>query len=289
MLLVNIKSRRQGERICTPLPVKKYPCGESIVSIPSEWIDSVPVHFKITLHFESNDDLINLLLLNDAIRHQFGKLRVDLTISYFPYGRQDRRANYGDPHSLKVISGLINSCGFDTVYVVDPHSDVIEAVLDEVQVITVDSIIRNAAMLSRDLFVNYDALVSPDAGALKKAMKIAKVLGLPIIKADKVRDTVDGKLTGFEVHSSHDIAGQRLLIVDDICDGGGTFNGVANILRDKGVDSIDLYVTHGMFTKGLDALRVNFTKVICYNYFGSDPVDDTFLYVMRDKIGEYKV
>lgn len=44
------------------------------------------------------------------------------------------------------------------------------------------------------------------------------------------------------------------LIVDDICDGGGTFIGLAEELKRKNAGKIYLAVSHGIFSKGIDKL-----------------------------------
>ena len=101
--------------------------------------------------------------------------------------------------------------------------------------------------------MNPITLVSPDKGAFSKVKALATTLGgIPFIKADKVRDPETGDLSGFSYEGS--VQGLDLLIVDDICDGGGTFVGLAKILKEGGAKSISLYVSHGIFSKGLKVL-----------------------------------
>ena len=78
--------------------------------------------------------------------------------------------------------------------------------------------------------------------------------------SDKTRDVMTGKITGFEVYAD-DLKGKSCIIVDDICDGGGTFAGLAIELRKKGARKVHLIVTHGTFSKGLTTLT-NFDSVI---------------------------
>src|SRR5690554_1376847 len=133
-----------GQRSGTiPVEFKKFPCGESFVRIDTE---KLPLSIKydqvsVGMSFRSNDDIINLLLVVDAIkRSPLVYKNLVLAITYFFYGRQDRVCQKGEPHSLKVICQMINSCGFDAVFVFDPHSDVIEALLDKPKIISVDQI-----------------------------------------------------------------------------------------------------------------------------------------------------
>ena len=91
---------------------------------------------------------------------------------------------------------------------------------------------------------------------------------MPIIRADKIRDTMTGALSGFEVYAD-DLTGKDVVILDDLCDGGGTFIGLAKKLREKGAAKITLYVTHGMFTKGVKDLLIYIEEVWCYQYHGA--------------------
>lgn len=100
-------------------------------------------------------------------------------------------------------------------------------------------------------------LVAPDAGALKKIHNVAKASGArDYAILTKERDVATGNLTGFSLVSGN-VAGKDVLIVDDLCDAGGTFIGSAQVLRDAGARSVSLYVTHGVFSKGVENLLNN--------------------------------
>jgi ribose-phosphate pyrophosphokinase len=100
--------------------------------------------------------------------------------------------------------------------------------------------------------IKIDALVSPDFGASKKIYKLATELDLPVIQANKVRDN-KGQIIKTEVYVDN-LEGKDVLIVDDCCDGARTFIEIAKVLKEKNVGSISLYVTHGIFSKGLDVI-----------------------------------
>ena len=67
------------------------------------------------------------------------------------------------------------------------------------------------------------------------------------------------------------------MIVDDICDGGQTFIELAKALEKQGAHQIFLYVTHGIFSKGLDTLKVYFSGVYCYHSLSNSFNYDSFL------------
>src|SRR5690606_20401798 len=106
-------------------------------------------------------------------------------------------------------------------------------------------------------------IISPDAGSNKKIKDLAKYIHeldggdtgnvITVVKCDKSRDVSTGNISGFEVYSD-DLQGRDCIIVDDICDGGGTFIGLAQELEKKNAGSLYLIVTHGIFSKGLKEL-----------------------------------
>lgn len=99
-------------------------------------------------------------------------------------------------------------------------------------------------------------IVSPDAGAYKKIFKLCTELkyAREIVLCNKIRDVSTGAI----IKTTCDIEnfnGEDLVIVDDICDGGGTFILLANELRKRNCGKIILVVSHGIFSKGLEALE----------------------------------
>jgi ribose-phosphate pyrophosphokinase len=105
-------------------------------------------------------------------------------------------------------------------------------------------------------------LVAPDKGATAKVAALANLLQHRWIQGDKVRDPKTGALSGFSVDDDgKSIEGCHLVVVDDICDGGGTFIGLGEELNKLKPKSMDLYVTHGIFSKGYDKLLEIYTTI----------------------------
>lgn len=250
----------------------KFPAGESGVSY--SWDNSrtrleTELSGMITLCWEGNEDLIHLALLVDAIRRDYSNICLSLEMPYFCYARQDRVCDKGESLSVKVIAELINSLNFARVYVIDPHSDVLGAVLNNMVVPNLTSKVAYAV----DTIGGRVALVSPDAGANKKVFSYAKALnGLAVIRADKTRNTATGAITGTTVLSEH-LGDVNLLVVDDICDGGYTFIALAVELRKITHGTISLLVSHGIFTKGVDVVANVYDNVfVINNMFGAHPL-----------------
>lgn len=183
----------------------------------------------------------------------------ELILPYFPGARQDRLNPTGDAlFTAKSVAMEINRRGFPSVTVIDPHSDVVPALVDRCRVVQlVDAI----GPLDR-----YTAVIAPDGGAEKRAAKVAQKLGLPLMHAWKTRNVTDGSLSGFGVEPL-DPEG-LYLIVDDICDGGGTFLGLSEIMNARA----HLAVTHGVFSKGASTLLMNFEHIFTTDSIVSDIV-----------------
>src|SRR5882672_10205300 len=86
-------------------------------------------HCSVKAYLNDSNDIMKLLLLIDAIKRNNEDVKIFLTIPYFPYARQDRSCNYGEPLSVKVMANLINSLECYNVTIYDPHSDVTAALL----------------------------------------------------------------------------------------------------------------------------------------------------------------
>lgn len=204
----------------------------------------------ITHRLNSFNDLGLLCVTVDALRRMDVKI-IDLFIPYFPAARQDRVMIPGEPLSVKVYADIINAMQLNKVFVFDAHSEVTPALLNNSTVIPNYTFIK--AVLEN--IGNDVKLISPDGGALKKIYKVSEFLGgVEVVECSKSRDVKTGKLSGFKVYED-DLQGMDCLIVDDICDGGGTFVGLAEELKKKNAGKLYLAVSHGIFNKGFEVLN----------------------------------
>jgi ribose-phosphate pyrophosphokinase len=230
--------------------------GEPHIKIQNDWDKQQPVN--VSLRINSFNDFGLLCMAVDALKRMEAKLG-QLIIPYFPAARQDRLMQAGEPLSVKVYADIINQFGFQKVLVFDAHSEVTPAVLNNCQVITNHQFI--AEVLNK--IPSQALLISPDGGALKKIYKCSEFLGgLPVVECSKSRDVKTGQLSGFKVYAD-DLQGQDCLVVDDICDAGGTFVGLAQALKVKNAGNLYLAVSHGIFSKGFEELLKHFTHIFC--------------------------
>lgn len=212
----------------------------------------------VSHRINSFNDLGMLCIAVDALR-RMGIVYIEAFIPYFPAARQDRVMVTGEPLTVKVYAQIINNLNLNKVVVFDPHSDVTPALLDRVSVISNYDFIKEVlSQIPSNVYI-----VSPDGGALKKVYKLAEAIGHnDIIECSKHRNVETGRLTDFKVGSG-DLEGLDCLIVDDICDGGGTFIGLAAELKKKNAGKLYLAISHGIFSQGLDELSKHFEMIFC--------------------------
>lgn len=212
----------------------------------------------ITAKIKNSADIMVLALLVDAVsRLENLDVHAEFTLNlpYIPYARQDRVMQPGEALSIKVFANIINSLGFDKVIVDDPHSDVSTALLNNVKIRSQDTLFASyvggefGVKPRVDLSGNC-VFVAPDAGARKKAQKVADLFRLPLVEAGKTRNVVDGKITDTVLYGQ--VSGKECVIVDDIADFGNTFKALGKILKEQGAKKVTLYVTHGIFAGGVD-------------------------------------
>jgi ribose-phosphate pyrophosphokinase len=250
--------------------ISKFPDGQQSISLE---IDSLVAegmyltddHVVIESRFNSFKDLELIIGANQALR-EMGIAVIDLVVPYFLGARSDRKFTEGTSNYLKtVVCPIINSQGFNSVIVLDPHSDVLEACLTNFT--RVDNV--PLVQFALDKIGNENiVLVSPDAGALKKVYHVAETLELEdIVIASKHRDVKTGKITHTEVPGLEKYdENHKFVIIDDICDGGRTFTELAKAIRkDNALSEIYLIVTHGIFSAGMTPLNDAFTGIFTTN------------------------
>lgn len=240
-----------------PIEVGHYPGGEPIIKDVPKGISALIVRPR------GMDSLMAGLFLAEVMLDRQSK-RIDLIIPYFPGARQDRLLSEGDKLlTVRSIGRIISDIdSIERVKVLDPHSSQVERYLWKHRIYSA------AFVWGWDTpETPYAGVIAPDKGAIDRAIKVADYLDIDrILFGRKRRDPVTGKLTGFELEGGESIykpgGPSRYLVVDDICDGGGTFLGLADEL-DRYSIKADLYVTHGIFSKGTEELLKRYGKIYC--------------------------
>lgn len=230
MLLTNYKAS-----IATTLP------GGERHLVP-DWLKAARVmgytaeeHIKFNWRIASSNDLMDLLLVYDALSRicRLSCKNTTLGLYYFPYARADRPDAGNGALGAKVMAGLINSLNFTTVIILEPHSEVAPALINNVMVNSYDyaSVVRSYKGEGRRVYV-----VAPDLGGIKRAQKAASKAGVQMVRFDKKREPGTGKILETTCLDNLSMIVEEgitpyFVIVDDIVDGGGTFTPIALYLK----------------------------------------------------------
>ncbi len=222
---------------------------------------------QITSRLNDFKDLELIICANQALRN-LGVGHVSLYVPYFMGARSDRQfINTGVNYLKQVICPIINSQNFSRVSVMDPHSDVLEACLNNFSKINNFRLV-DFALDKLNGRSSQTAIVSPDAGALKKIYDIAKEYNIKnVTTASKVRDIPTGEVLRTELPTMDLTDIEQIIIIDDICDGGRTFIELAKEIKKQTDKPIYLIVTHGIFSAGYEKLSDELDGIFCTNSF----------------------
>lgn len=217
-------------------------------------------------------DVFGAAQLRGCFRAHFGSIEPDyvLTVAYLGSARQDRVCNKGECATANIVLDWIEQLGYDFVYVLDIHN--IKS-LENRHIVNLDKkyVFKFAEKINgKSFYDEYDTFLAPDKGAEEQVKQLAMYFKKGFVSCSKERDPLTGKLSGFTLNGS--VKNKKVLIVDDLLDAGGTFLGINELLGEA--DKVSLYVTHGLFTKGVGIVTDVFDKVYCTNSYYVPSEDD---------------
>ena len=198
--------------------------------------------------FPANDNLMELLITLDALRRSSAR-RVTAVMPYFGYARQDRKTSSRSPISAKLVANLITEAGANRVLTMDLHAAQIQGFFD----IPVDNLYAAPLFTAdiRERFVGRDIMiVSPDVGGVLRARNLASRLNCDLAIIDKRRERAG---VSEVMNIIGEVEGCDCILIDDLCDSGGTLCNAAAALMAGGASSVSVYVTHGVLSGGAAA------------------------------------
>jgi ribose-phosphate pyrophosphokinase len=229
------------------------------------------------------DGWLTLLALLDAVRAQRPR-KLGLFCPYFPGARQDRRDGR-HAFTAKVYAETLRPYELDSVVVLDPHSTVLAALFGP-EFLAIDPA---HPFVDAIPLRGYRGVIQPDAGAARRAEDFARMLDVPVYQATKHRDPDTGKLTRF---ACEPVPHGHYLVVDDVCDGGGTFVGLGEVLTSFSRHvTLDLVVSHGIFSKGTGDLLKYYQQIFTTDSFPmqTSGLSDRFTVVPLETVGREAV
>lgn len=214
----------------------------------------------ITERINSYEDLFFIKSLKEAC--DYNDINgVTLNIPCLFQQQHDRRFNENESFELKIVADFINSCKFKKVNVYHPHSDVSQIAIKKFKAIDNRKFVTEVL---KDIGTT-PILLSTDAGSYKWINKLADVIEFPgeVYGANKSRDLVTHKLT--QVIDRQDFEGKDIIVLDDLCVFGGTFVGLAKLLKERNVGKLYLGVSHITVQNPNKELETLYEKIYCVN------------------------
>tara|TARA_Y100001980_G_C14536134_1_gene312866 strand:- start:267 stop:1244 length:978 start_codon:yes stop_codon:yes gene_type:complete len=193
-----------------------------------------------------NKTIMEQLVLVDALKRASAK-RITAVLPFYPYSRQDKKALPREPITARLIGDMFIAAGVDRLVSIDLHTQQIQGFVDE----------PFDHLTALPLFVeyvkeNFDgpiSIISPDAGGVGRATNFAKHLEAYVGFVHKKRDpNIHNEVKSFTVIG--EVENRHVIILDDIIDTGGTIAAASRIIKDKGVKSVNVAATHGIFSDG---------------------------------------
>ncbi|MEL6569002.1 MAG: ribose-phosphate pyrophosphokinase [Pseudomonadota bacterium] len=223
--------------------IERFSDNEVFIRI-NENVRGEDVYVIQSTSFPANDTLMELLICLDALKRASAQ-RITAVIPYYGYARQDRKTDGRTPISAKLVANLIVAAGADRVLTMDLHAGQIQGFFD----VPTDNLIA-APVIEADIRKRFKLksliIVSPDVGGVVRARSLANRLGADLAIVDKRRPKAG---VSEVMNIIGDVKGRNCILVDDICDSGGTLRGAAEALKKQGATGVSAYVTHGVFSK----------------------------------------
>lgn len=271
--MITFKAKdNSGEIINSALSPFTFPAGEAHTKHADQrQIEKIEIAIIQPDATSIHNDLFQLAMWNDYLKRENWdrtstpeqQIKPVLVMPYMPGARADR----GLPFGLSVYADFIRGLELDQIIIFDPHSGTTGDELHAASNIL--TILRPSDLFIQPhlshMHINYVGIIAPDKGAQVRAQGVAEAFNLPIFVAEKTRDFGSGKLSGFSIEGLPEEG--TLLVVDDICDGGGTFIGLSEAARIPR-DRMHLYVSHGVFSKeAVNKLPVYFEQIFTTNSY----------------------
>ena len=275
MQIINLINKDKGDIV---YDIINFSDGEKHIKFITEINrkDSVKVICRIT----SMDELFILMQVGDILNRM--EVEWALVITYLMGMRMDRVMSFNEAFSLKIVAKTINDMHPDAVFIVEPHSD------RTLKLINNSTPLMNhfAEAAMTDPEHNY-MIVFPDAGA-KARYGEALENRVPMMTCHKKRDPATGKLSGFGIDNPEVLNEypecNAFFVIDDLCDGGGTFCGIADQLKELRPDfHRTLAITHAVAARGIYKVMDYYNDLFITNSY-ADWGNDQFVASNSDRI-----
>lgn len=253
MVVLNLVNREDSN---VSYKLNRFPDGEVMFEFTAKLDRKESMH--IICRIKSAEDLFILLQIGDILnRHG---IEFELSILYLMSMRMDRVMDFNRPYNLQIVSNLINSIKPRKVKIIEPHSDKTTLLLQNSEGIPTTGSIPIEELNPSTV------ICFPDKGAYDRY--ITEVFPhLEKCFCEKERDML-GALVGFNLKKGLINFNERhILVIDDLCDGGGTFIGVGELLKKEPIGKLSIFITHAIQKQGLEKLSKMYDEIFITNSY----------------------
>jgi ribose-phosphate pyrophosphokinase len=194
--------------------------------------------------FSPTDNLMELLLMIDAAKRA-SAYKVIAVMPYYGYARQDRKDKPRVAIGSKLVANMIVAAGADRIITMDLHAPQIQGYFD----IPVDHLDSSAIYIPyiEDLHLENLTFAAPDVGSANRIREIASYFEVDMVICDKHRRRAN-EIASMVVIG--EVTNRDIVLIDDICDTGGTLCKSAALLLEKGARSVRAFCTHPVLSNG---------------------------------------
>jgi len=240
-----------AEEVCEYLGIERgkvtvnhFADGETLVEF-GESVRGKTVYFIQSTYKPTNDRLMELLVAVDAAKRASAE-KIICIIPYFGYARQDRKAKPRQPITARLVADLLITAGTDRVIAIDLHASQIQGFFScPVDDMSSVPMMGQYFYNHKDIDLSNTVVVSPDHGGTTRARNLANILDTPIAIVDKRRPRANVCEAQNVVG---DIEGKDCIVIDDMCDTGGSLVASCQILKEKGAKNVYVCLAHGVFS-----------------------------------------
>lgn len=223
---------------------RQFSDGEIMVNV-EESVRGDDIYIIQSTNNPVNDHLWELLIMVDACKRASAR-SINVVMPYFGYSRQDRIAFDREPITAKLVANMLVKAGVDRILTLDLHAIQVQGFFD----IAVDNLVTTPLFarhyIQKGLKGADVVVVSPKNSGVRRARALAEILDSPIAIIDYAQDDThreEGYIIG-------DVAGKKVILIDDILNTGKTFAEAAKIVERDGATEIYAVASHGLFAGG---------------------------------------